>query len=77
MATMGASYRKACADSSWRKKALIVTKLCVSVMWAVKRNPVVFGPDRVKPGQLAAILILWKISTSLNRSNFGSIAFLG
>ncbi len=77
MATMGARYRKACADSNWRKKAPIVTKLCVRVVWVTKRKPIVFGLDQIKHGRLAAILILWKMSTSSNRSDFGSIAFLG
>ncbi len=70
MAAMGARYRKACADSNWRKKAPIVAKLCVRVVWATKRNPIVFGPDRIKHGRLAAILILRKMSTSLNCSDF-------
>ncbi len=70
MAAMVAHYRKACADSNWRKKAPIVAKFCVRIVWATKRNPIVFGPDRIKHGRLAAILILQKMSTSSNRFDF-------
>ncbi len=70
MATTGSRYRKACADSNWRKIAPIVTKFCVRVVWATKRKPIVFRPDRIKHGRLAAILSLRKMSTSSNRSDF-------
>ncbi len=70
MAAMGARYRKACADSNWRKEAPIVAKFCERVVWAAKRNPIVFGPDRIKHGRLAAILIFRKMSTASNRSDF-------
>ncbi len=72
MAATGARYRKACANSNWRKKASIITKCVVCVVWTTKRNPIVFGPDRIKHHFDFAENVNF-----LESLRFGSIAFLG